>query len=86
MSKKLDRAIAALERAAEGDSNDAEIDAASELRDVAEAEVARLERQVELLNKYGEAKFGDEWWPGNAEPWVGKDVAREMNKVGISQK
>ena len=86
MSKKLDRAIAALERAAEGDSNDDEIDAANELRDVAMAEVTRLERQIELLNHYGETKFGDEWWPGNAEPWVGKTIAREMDKVGISQK
>jgi hypothetical protein len=29
-----------------------------------------LERTIELLLAYGAAKFGDEWWPGNARNWI----------------
>jgi hypothetical protein len=28
---------------------------------------ADLERIITLLGKYGEAKFGDEWWPGGPQ-------------------
>ena len=30
------------------------------------ARVRELERTIELLLAYGTARFGDEWWPGNA--------------------
>jgi hypothetical protein len=42
-------------------------------------------REIELLREYGRAKFGDEWWPGNAVPWVGVKLAREMDALGIDQ-
>lgn len=29
------------------------------------AENKQLHRTIELLNEYGTARFGDEWWPGN---------------------
>jgi hypothetical protein len=32
---------------------------------------------VALLNEYGEAKFGDEWWPGNAASWLGNEEEYE---------
>ena len=37
--------------------------------------VARL---INLLNEYGDAKFGDEWWPGNAGPWIGAEKGDEL--------
>lgn len=36
------------------------------------------ERTVELLNEYGAAKFGDEWWPGNAGEWIGREKGLEL--------
>jgi len=30
------------------------------------------DRIIELLSKYGERKFKDDWWPGNAEPHIGE--------------
>jgi hypothetical protein len=44
----------------------------------ATAHVARLRRLVGLLNQYGAAKFGDEWWPGNAAAWLSLDEAAEL--------
>ena len=38
----------------------------------------KTKRLVELLNEYGHAKFGDEWWPGNAEAWIGKEKAETL--------
>jgi hypothetical protein len=32
--------------------------------------IARLERVIGLLTAYGDARFGDEWWPGNARNWI----------------
>lgn len=32
--------------------------------------LAEAERIIELLGKYGEAKFGDEWWPSNAAAYM----------------
>jgi hypothetical protein len=29
---------------------------------------------IDLLNEYGSAKFGDEWWPGNSEAWIGEEA------------
>lgn len=40
-----------------------------------------LERLVELLMRYGEAKFGDEWWPSNADAWTGTDDAAELAEL-----
>ena len=34
------------------------------------ARVRELERTIELLLAYGTARFGDEWWPGNARNWM----------------
>jgi hypothetical protein len=36
---------------------------------------------LELLNEYGFAKFGDEWWPGNAQPWIGEEKGKELEKL-----
>jgi hypothetical protein len=38
-------------------------------------------RLAELLTDYGIAKFGDEWWPGNAEPWIGKQKSQELDML-----
>jgi hypothetical protein len=38
----------------------------SEPADGPAARVRELERTIELLLAYGTARFGDEWWPGNA--------------------
>jgi hypothetical protein len=46
-------------------------------QETAEQRLARLERTIELLRRYGEAKFGDEWWPGNARNWIGEQ-GREL--------
>jgi hypothetical protein len=35
-------------------------------------------RTIALLHEYGSAKFGDEWWPGNAEAWIGPEKGREL--------
>lgn len=35
-------------------------------------------RIVELVTEYGQEKFGDEWWPGNAAEWIGEDKAAEL--------
>ena len=37
-----------------------------------------IERAFDLLNAYGQAKFGDEWWPGNAQPWLGGEEGAEL--------
>jgi hypothetical protein len=34
------------------------------------ARIRELERTIELLLAYGTARFGDEWWPGNARNWI----------------
>ena len=41
------------------------------------ARVRELERTIELLLAYGTARFGDDWWPGNARHWIGAD-GREL--------
>jgi hypothetical protein len=40
--------------------------------------IRELERTIELLLAYGEAKFGDEWWPGNARNWMPEPNGREL--------
>jgi hypothetical protein len=37
-----------------------------------------VDRVVTLLNQYGAAKFGDEWWPSNADAWIGQAEADEL--------
>ena len=34
-----------------------------------------------LLNHYGESKFGDEWWPGNASAFIGQERADRLNDL-----
>lgn len=49
-------------------------------------QVTRLQRIIELLCEYGEAKFGDEWWPGNAAPWIfgkGQELAALLETPGL---
>lgn len=36
---------------------------------------------IELLNEYGTAKFGDEWWPGHAGPHIGKKKGRRLENL-----
>lgn len=36
------------------------------------------ERVIALLQQYGSAKFGDEWWPSNANAWIGQAEADEL--------
>lgn len=36
---------------------------------------------LDLLDEYGEAKLGDDWWPGMAEEWLGKEKAQRMNEL-----
>jgi len=38
-------------------------------------------RTVELLNAYGEAKFGDEWWPGNARAYLTDGRGEELERL-----
>lgn len=40
-----------------------------------------LLRLSELLRKYGQAKFGDEWWPGNARAWIPQAEAIELGEL-----
>lgn len=37
------------------------------------AERMDLAYTIVLLQEYGTAKFGDEWWPGNAHPYIGEE-------------
>lgn len=38
-------------------------------------------RMVALFGKYGQAKFGDAWWPGNAQPWLGETRGMELEEL-----
>lgn len=40
--------------------------------------IARLRETIDLLNAYGEAKLGDDWWPGNAGAWIGEEEGRRL--------
>ena len=40
----------------------------------------QAERIITLLDRYGEAKFGDEWWPGHAEAFIG-DEGIELERL-----
>jgi hypothetical protein len=43
---------------------------------------AAEQRELEsLLHAYGEAKFGDEWWPGNAEMYLPADKAQRLAEL-----
>jgi hypothetical protein len=39
------------------------------------------DRVIEFLNTYGEAKFGDEWWPGACDSWLSDEQLREFADV-----
>ncbi len=41
----------------------------------------KTDELIDLLNKYGEAKFGDEWWPGNASAWIDKEKAARLEEL-----
>lgn len=55
--------------------------------DLEAKKVRDLERKVELLTKYGEKKFGDEWWPGSAGDggYLTVDEAWELDDLGYDQ-
>lgn len=38
-------------------------------------------RTVDGLIAYGEAKFGDEFWPGNAKPWLGDEKGEAFEQL-----
>ena len=42
---------------------------------------AEMHLLLKLLNSYGHAKFGDEWWPSNAAPWIGERNAAELSRL-----
>lgn len=35
-------------------------------------------RMIELLDRYGDREFGEEWWPQDARAWLDADKAREL--------
>lgn len=39
---------------------------------------AAIERFATLLNEFGQAQYGDEWWPGNASRWMDDGEALEV--------
>lgn len=47
----------------------------------AEGSLRRTQRIIELLGAYGRAKFGDEWWPGNARAWLGAKKGAELEEL-----
>jgi len=42
-------------------------------------------RTVELLNAYGQAMAGDQWWPGNAGVYLDEQRAAELEALLESQ-
>ena len=46
-----------------------------------DALVTRLERVIELLNRYGKAMNGDQWWPGNASAWLSGPDGAELEAL-----
>ena len=38
-------------------------------------------RTVKLLNEYGQAKFGDEWWPGSPWAYLGRERGDELCRL-----
>ncbi len=42
---------------------------------------ARLERIITLLNRYGEAMVGDQWWPGNASAYLPGPEGAELEAL-----
>lgn len=41
-------------------------------------------RTIDLLREYGNAKFGDEWYPGNAAEWIPEGKELEELLEGMS--
>ena len=48
-------------------------------------QVRQLVRTVELLNAYGQAMAGDQWWPGNAGVYLDEQRAAELEALLESQ-
>lgn len=44
-------------------------------------EIEKLKRTIELLHAYGEARLGDDWWPGNAKPHLGEEKGGELEAL-----
>lgn len=42
---------------------------------------AQVRRFAELVSAYGEAKFGDEWWPGDAVSFIGVGGGHELARM-----
>lgn len=38
-------------------------------------------RAIQLLNEYGDGKFGDEWWPANARAWLAGESACLLERL-----
>lgn len=61
-------------------------DEAGELRDLCDRSIVasvgpQVGRMVELFSKYGRAKFGDAWRPGDARPWLGETRGVELEEL-----
>lgn len=44
-----------------------------------------VEKTVSLLNEYGDARFGDEWWPANARAWLGENEALDLERMLVGE-
>jgi hypothetical protein len=42
---------------------------------------AEIRELYALLQEYAEAKFGDEWWPGNASEWISAEKAARLQEL-----
>lgn len=36
------------------------------------------EKAIEAIIQYGDARFGDAWWPQNSRTWLGEKAALEL--------
>jgi hypothetical protein len=43
--------------------------------------VTRADRRIALLNAYGQARLGDDWWPSNASAWIGDADGDELAEL-----
>lgn len=39
------------------------------------------EKVIELLNRYGDREFGEEWWPLDARAWMEPDKAKALSEA-----
>jgi hypothetical protein len=40
-----------------------------------------LQEMISLLNDYGNAKFGDDWWPGDAYGYLSDKQAARLSEL-----